>query len=152
MNLNTVLITGANRGIGFQLCKLYGQSGDWNVIATCRTPDTSQNLQSFSDEMQGRVTIKKLDVGSGDSVSSFAAELENKTIDLLINNAGIMGGSRQSMMDMDFDQWAETLNINTMGPLRMVQACLSNLKQSAHPKIVTISSQMGSMSRLGQGS
>lgn len=63
-----------------------------------------------------------------------------------------MGGSHQTVLDMDYDQWAETLNVNTMDPLRMVQAVLENLKLSNHPKIVTISSQMGAMSLLGQGS
>jgi len=146
MSLKTVLITGANRGIGFQLSKLYGRSGEWNVVATCRAPAEATDLKSLAKELPDRVTVKALDVSSGVSVSNLASDIENQSIDLLINNAGIMGGTQQSLMDMDFDQWAETINVNTMGPLRTVQGFLSNLKQSPHPKIVTISSQMGAMS------
>jgi NAD(P)-dependent dehydrogenase (short-subunit alcohol dehydrogenase family) len=141
--MSTVLITGANRGIGLELAKIYAARGD-TVLACCRTPDGAQSL----NEVEGDVEVLKLDVASADSVAALAASLGDKPIDLLINNAGIMGPpvEQQSVLQMDFDGWAETLEVNTLAPVRVMQALMKNLQAGDDAKLVTITSQMGALS------
>lgn len=86
-----------------------------------------------------------LDVQDENSIKTAAAQID-EPIDVLVNNAGIIGPSRQSTLDMDFDGFLETLNINTLGPLRVVQAFLPQLRRAKAARIVTISSRMGSLS------
>ena len=136
-----VLITGANRGIGLELAKAYAAAGD-RVFATCRSPDGAEALNALAAGSDGKVTVHDLDVGDGASIAALGAALGDTPIDILINNAGVNGGS-QTLADMDFDAWAEALNIMTIGPFRVVQALLANLKASAGAKVMTVTSQMG---------
>ena len=92
------------------------------------------------------VSLGELDVGAGESVARFAATLGGAPLDLFISNAGVLGPKRQTTQDMDFDGFAETLNINTLGPLRVVQALLPNLRRAAQAKVGIITSRMGSLS------
>ncbi|HEY5645771.1 MAG TPA: SDR family oxidoreductase [Pseudomonadales bacterium] len=139
----TVLITGANRGIGFELAKLYA-GRDASVIACCRSPSSAQELATLA----GDVTVLPLDVGDADSVAALAAEVGDRPLDILINNAGVSGPSydKQNVYKMDFDGWADAFAINTMGPVRMLQTFMSNLKASHAARVVNITSQMGALS------
>ncbi len=141
--METVLITGTNKGVGLEMTKIYAARGD-KVLACCRNPEAADDLKA----VEGDVTVLTVVVGDSDSVNSLAAELEGQSIDLLINNAGMAGPAfeQQSVVAMDFDGWAETHNVNTMGPVRMMQALLPNLKAAGDGKVVTITSQMGAMS------
>lgn len=150
MGVLTVVITGANRGIGLELTRSYLNSQNWKVIACSRSLDRTAELKALQIDFPGRLLIQELDVSSDNSVQAFKHYLGLEKIDLLINNAGNLGGDQQSLENMDFDRWAETLNVNVLGPLRMVQALMHNLKLSDVPKIVTLSSQMGSMNILGE--
>ena len=145
----TVLITGANRGIGLELVRTFTAAG-WTVLACCRNPKEAVQLTDLALK-HSTLEIHPLDVSDEASVSHLATELTDRTIDLLVNNAGIMGGDRQGAMDIDFGAWEETFRINTMAPLRMVQALLPHLHRSAAPKIATLSSQMGSLNRESAG-
>ena len=100
--METIVITGANRGIGLALAKLY-VAADNRVIAGCRNPDAAEELKSLAPS--DRLTLLPLDVSSESSVSAFTAEIPDEKIDVLINNAGVMGGSRQSVNDMDYSAW-----------------------------------------------
>jgi NAD(P)-dependent dehydrogenase (short-subunit alcohol dehydrogenase family) len=141
----TVVITGANRGIGFELIKCYLAAGDWKIIATCRSPQSAEQLHALADLSRGSLEILPLDVSDGSSVSNFAQQIGDQTIDLLINNAGVIGGEAQSLGEIDYQEWMETLAINTLGPVRVTEAILNNIKQSDNGKIVSISSQLGAM-------
>ena len=151
MTLPTVVITGANRGIGLQLVRNFLDSGSWKIIACCRSPQSADTLNELAKQYGDHLVLKSLEVTSPDSVAALAVDLKENTVDLLINNAGIMGGDQQKTLDMDFGRWEETLQVNTLAPLRMVQALYPNLKQSDHPRIVTISSQMGASVHKGIG-
>lgn len=138
--MQSVLITGANRGIGLQLTRRFLEEG-WKVFAACRKPDAAEDLQALAGT---HLQILPLDVTDSRSVLELVAALNRAKLDVLINNAGIMGPAQQNVRDMDYDGFLQTLNVNTVAPLRVAAALLPNLKQSKRPRIITVSSQMGS--------
>ena len=141
--MNTILVTGTNKGVGLEITRLLSNRGD-RVIACCRRPLEATALS----KLEGDIDIQKVSVGEDESVSQLASRLEGVAIDTIINNAGTMGpeAKRQSVLDMDFSGWAETFNINSMGPVRIMQALLPNLKMTESPKVMTVTSQMGALS------
>jgi NAD(P)-dependent dehydrogenase (short-subunit alcohol dehydrogenase family) len=145
--MTTILITGANRGIGFALTEAYLKRGD-RVIATVRDPFNVPALLKTAP--RGQMILLGMEVIDDRSVSRAVASLR-EPIDVLINNAGIMGPERQSALDMDFAGFAQTLAVNTIAPLRVAQAFLPNLRQSKNPRILTVSSQMGALAGSSSG-
>ncbi|MCA8966408.1 MAG: SDR family oxidoreductase [Planctomycetes bacterium] len=141
--MSTVLITGANRGIGLELVKCYAARGD-RVLACCRDPKSATALSKVG----GDVTVHALTVNDAAAVAALAQALAGETIDILINNAGVLGPAyeRQTAWEMDFDAWAEAFDVNAIAPVRVMHALLPNLRQSANPKLVNITSQMGAIS------
>lgn len=147
----TWMITGANRGIGLALTTALLGRGDY-VIAAARDPDGAA-LKVLADKHPGLVTPLALDVTLDRSVAAAKAALGARPVDVLVNNAGIYGPrDRQSALDMDFEAWREVFEVNVYAPLRVAQAFLPNVEASTGRKIVTISSQMGSLSRNPSGS
>lgn len=138
-------ITGANRGIGLELTKQLLKRGD-TVVATARDLDHATELKKLAEKYKGKTDFFTLDVTNDVSVKAFASAVGPRAIDVLINNAGTIGTKPQTTREMDFDGFLATLNTNTLGPLRVIQALLPNLELSSAPKIITISSMMGSMS------
>jgi len=143
--METVLITGANRGIGLELAARYAAAGN-RVLACCRDPQKAEQLQALAKSRKG-LTVHGVHVADGKSVAALAAEVK-EPIDILINNAGMSGpaADKQSVANMDFDGWAETFAVNTMAPLRMLQAFRRNLKAGKNARAITITSQMGALS------
>ena len=148
--MTTVLITGANRGIGLELTRRYQEDGA-QVLAVCRDLGNAGALQDLVESATGTLTILECDVTSETDVAALAEKVGTRTIDLLINNAGIMGPERQNRDDMDYEGWAETFAVNSMAPLRISQKLLDNVAASEHPRIVTVTSQMGQLSRQSTG-
>ncbi len=142
--MTRVLITGANRGIGLELVRARLMRGD-HVIACTREPDQSDALQALKADVAERLLILPLDVAQPASVFDLGTALGDRPVDVLVNNAGIIGPQTQSTLDMDFDGWAQTLAVNTLGPLRVTQAVLPNLRHGERPRVLIVSSQMGSM-------
>lgn len=139
----TVLITGANRGIGLELAQQYSTAG-WQVIGTARRPDAADELRGLG------VGVMELDVTDQGSVNRLAQNLGDRPIDVLINNAGIFPRSR-SVSDIDFDEFNRTLAVNTVGPVRVTQALLSNLRTGTLKKVVNITSNLGSITENTNG-
>ncbi len=140
----TVLITGANRGIGYELARQYAERG-WTVIATARKPKDSADLQKLAVE-RDNVRIEKLDVTSDRSVRALAARYRDVPIDVLINNAGILGDiTAQEYGSYDFDVYDEIADVNWKGPLRMVEAFMDNVAASRQKKIMNMTSAVGSI-------
>jgi NAD(P)-dependent dehydrogenase (short-subunit alcohol dehydrogenase family) len=143
----TVLITGANRGLGLEFCKQYAADG-WRVLACCRRPDTAASL--LADYPQ--VSVRSLDVSDFKQIDNLALELRDTPIDVLINNAGIYGDSLgHAFGHLDYDAWARTFKINTQAPVKMAEAFLPNLKRGEKKLLVSITSQMGSIADNGSG-
>ena len=129
--------------IGLELARCYAARGD-TVIACCRSPEHADDLRQIKDQTNDSVIIHELDVTDEISIAALKTSLGTMVIDILINNAGIISPEIQSTREMDFDGFLQTLNVNTLSPLRMLQAFLDPLKASPTPKAITISSDMGS--------
>lgn len=131
--MTTVVITGANRGIGLALVKYYLQQG-CEVYGLCR---------NSADELNnsGAKVIDKVDVGNPEFLPDSLAKLANVKIDILINNAGVL--ARESLQDWDPITIEHQFRVNAMGPLLVSQCLLGQMKKNA--KIVMITSRMGSL-------
>ena len=138
----TVLITGANRGIGLALAKAYRDAGE-TVIATARNPDAADELNHTGAE------VLPLDVTDASSVAALASALKGRAIDILINNAGV--GDRQNFGDLDYERFEYVLAANTLGPLRVLEALRENLKAGDRKVAANISSQLGSITNAESG-
>ncbi len=129
----TFLITGANRGIGYEYCRQLKTRGE-TVIAVCR---------SASDELKqlGVQVEEKIDITSDAAVSDLQTRLAGTAIDVMINNAGII--QPVTLDHFDFDRIREQFEVNALGTLRVIHALLPNLK--AGSKLVLMTSRMGSI-------
>jgi len=138
---NTVLVTGANRGIGFEFVRQYAAQG-WRVIAGVRNPGSADALRALGAD---KVEIERLDVGSVASVDALAAKLAGQSIDVLINNAGLFGDfETQTFGQIDFAQFDTFMRTNALGPLKMCEAFTPHVKASAQKKMISVTSQAGS--------
>jgi NAD(P)-dependent dehydrogenase (short-subunit alcohol dehydrogenase family) len=131
--LATVLITGCNRGIGLQLASQLHERGD-TVIGVCRT--ASEELSALGIRM-----VTGIDVSEGESVAALATALDGETIDVLINNAGIL--LRDEFGALNYDDMMEQYKVNTLGPLRVTEALRDNLYEGS--KVAIVSSRVGSI-------
>lgn len=134
-----VVITGANRGIGLEFAKQYLAQG-YEVTAVVRKP--SAELEDLSVNV-----IEGIDVSQGDDVARLASALSGKSIDVLINNAGIF--ENESLANMDFDAINAQLQINAVAPVRVTHALQANLNSGS--KVAMITSRMGSIADNGSG-
>ena len=134
----TVFITGANRGLGEEFVKQFLED-DWDVIATCRNPDEIQ-----LDIRRNSIDIFPLDVTDHDSITRLKADLGKRPIDVLINNAGIIG-QRDGFGTLDYSAWAGAMDTNVFGPMRIAEALIENVVESDLKQMVFITSRMGSI-------
>ena len=132
--MGTVVITGANRGIGLELAKQY-KARDDHVIAAVR--QTSDALNELGVDIHEGV-----DMADHDSVLAFKRDLGDQNIDILFNNAGAL--TSEDMLDMDYDRIRRLFEVNTLGPLRMTHCCSALLTRGS--KVAIVSSRVGSMS------
>jgi len=149
--MSTVLITGANRGIGLEHAKQYAAQG-WSVIACCRNPAKADELNQLQREHPMKVEIYPLDVTSVQGVSSLAMRLADRTIDLLLNNAGTFGPkgapegtSYQGLYFMDYGIWRNMLEVNLIAPFHITVAFRQHLERSTNPIVVNMSSGLASI-------
>ena len=142
----TVLVTGANRGIGLELTRQYAARG-WKVIATARKPAEAAELKALAAEGKGKVSIETLDVSDFASIDALAAKYEGQPVDVLFNNAGITGGgsNQQFARKMEWPTYEQVLRTNVIGPLKMAEAFLPHLLASQQKKISNVSSSQGSI-------
>lgn len=135
----TIVITGANRGIGLELARLWHKRGD-TVIAVCRRG---------SDELRdlGVEVIEDVDVTQDAGIRRLADHLGDRPIDVLFNNAGILGN--EGLQAMDWESLERQFQVNTLGPLRVTLGLLDHLSQGS--KVALMSSQLGSISENTSG-
>ena len=137
---SVVLVSGAGRGIGLELARHYAAAG-WAVLATVRDPAKAALLRA----LPGQIEVLELEVTDAASVAALARRLEGRAIDLLINNAGIYGPESPELGGFDYPAWEQVLAVNTLGPVRLTEALLPNLRVGGGRTVATLSSLMGSI-------
>ena len=140
----SVFITGANRGLGLEFATQY-LTANWQVYATCRQPESAAALRALALSRKERLEILAMDVTSAPTIAQAAVVMRGRTIDVLVNGAGIIGKPGQRTGKVDYANWAQVLDINTMGPLRVTEAFLENVARSDRKLVVTITSGLGSL-------
>ncbi|NEQ33538.1 MAG: SDR family oxidoreductase [Leptolyngbya sp. SIO4C5] len=129
----TCLVTGANRGIGYEYCRQLKERGD-TVIAVCRS--ASDELQNLGVRVEAGI-----DITSEQAVADLSQRLKGTEIDILINNAGIL--ERVTLDDLDFESIRKQFEVNALGTLRLTQALLPHLHSGS--KVIIMTSRMGSI-------
>ncbi len=142
-NASTVLITGANRGIGIEFVEQYAESG-WTVIATCRNPDSVDELRALASGYDN-VTVERLDLVDHEGIDALAAKYKDKPIDVLVNNAGLMRGPDVGQMvgSIDYDEFDLFYRTNAMGPLKVAEAFSPNIIASEQRVIAALTTGTG---------
>lgn len=141
------LVTGANRGIGLEVCRQLAAEG-FDVILTARHAVKGDAAAAELKREGLNVTAYALDVSDTASIEAARDRLQNErgVLDVLVNNAGGNYDTWEDVLNVDFDTVQETLRLNTLGPWRMTLAFLPLLRKSQHPRVVNVSSQAGSWS------
>ena len=139
----TLLITGANRGIGLELCKQYLAEG-WEVHACCRKPKKANELKTLTEKNKN-LTIHELDVTNDKQMDKLKKALKNKPVDILLNNAGVHALGASQFGKTDDKAWEEAVAINLIAPMKMMEHFVENVAISDKKIIASMSSKMGSM-------
>lgn len=144
---DTVLVTGSNRGIGLQLVTQYAEDG-WDVIATSRSPHDDDALNALA-EVHSNVVVEQLDVTDMASIAALASKYQGQAIDVVINNAGLLGGRPgQVWGNLDPEVFEQIMAVNVFGPLKVSEAFAEHVAASDQKKLIVISSTIGSISRM----
>ncbi len=153
----TVLVTGANRGLGLELARQYADSG-WTVIGCAREPASATELAGLT--ASGGLELHALDVADHGSVDALSRRLSDRAIDVLVNCAGTMGKGSFATEFLafgrfgasDFDDWTHVMRVNTLGPMKMAEAFVSQVARSQQKKLINVSSIVGSIAGNRAGS
>lgn len=137
--MSTALISGANKGLGLEFARQLKDKG-YYVIGCCRHPSSANELKLLADE------VIQLDVTNNKDITSLKQSLNNRPIDLLVNNAGIMGEQNVMIGNIHRENFLEVLNVNCISVVKLSEALLPNIQISQKKSILVISSQMGSIS------
>lgn len=142
--MRTVVITGSNRGIGLQLTEEYLKSG-WIVEACCRNPLKAKELHDLRRKYPKELYIHQLELANFAEIDAFATVLISDKIDLLICNAGIYKGGGERLGNIDYKGCQESFLINTLVPIKLTEVLCPLLEKSENPRVVILSSKMGSI-------
>ena len=149
----TVFVTGANRGLGFEHVKQYAHKG-WKIIACARNPDQADQLLDLQNKYGESFIIEQLDVTNHDSIDNLANNYQGMAIDVLINNAGILGPEGmpgameyQKIDNMDYEIWRTIIEVNLLSPFKVATAFHDHIASSKKKILVMMSSDLGSVAQ-----
>ncbi len=142
--MSTILVTGANRGLGLEFCRQYAEAG-WKVLACCRNPANARDLNTLSARCSA-VSVHALDVADFAGIDRLSQELAGESIDVLLNNAGVYGDNTDNGFgSIDYRLWRDVFVVNTQAPVKLAEAFLPQVRRSERRLIVAVSSLMGSV-------
>ena len=151
----SMLVTGASRGLGLEMVRQFVGDG-WRIYACCRTPETATGLAALAAGSDGAITLHTLDVSKPEQIRALAEEFRGTPIDMLVNNAGLLGCSIDAMEpaafgSIDYDAWMQVHEINTMAPLRVTEAFVDHVAASEEKLLLFMSTHMGCITELADG-
>lgn len=139
----SILITGANRGIGLELTRSF-VGHDWKVFACCRAPESADELSSLAST-EKNVRIFRLDVTEEAQIAQVAGELANEPVDILFNNAGVKGPPGQDFGDTSVAEYLEVFRTNALAPLKVAEAFTEHVAASERRILAFMGTLMGSL-------
>ncbi|MFH0933844.1 MAG: SDR family oxidoreductase [Pseudomonadota bacterium] len=143
----SVMITGANRGLGLEWARQYAEAG-WRVLASCRRPEEADDLKALA-ERHPRVSVHRLDVTDSEQLRTLQLDLEEARFDVLLNNAGVyLDKFMGDFGSIDYDVWLRTFAVNTLGAVRVSEAFIGQVARSEKKLVVAISSHMGAIAEI----
>ena len=149
----TVMVTGANRGIGYEHVAQYAQK-KWNVIACARQPEKAIELLQLQDKYGANFIIEELEVTNHNQVDDLSQKHSNTAIDILINNAGTGGPegmpgamNYQKIDNMDYQIWRDILEVNLLAPVKVATSFHKQISISDKKTLIMMSSDLGSVSQ-----
>ena len=145
----TILLTGANRGIGLELSRIFAENS-WRVFACCRHPESAVELKRLENDFPN-LTTYALDVNDEDATTRLAQGLKGEQIDILLNNAGIWGPENQAFGSTNAPAWIQVLKTNVIAPLKITEAFIDNIKTRQRKVVATMGSMMGSVADNSSG-
>ena len=145
----TILITGANRGIGLELTGQFAEDG-WAVLACCRNPADAGQLQALGERYPA-IELHALDVTNYQQMATLADQLGNRPIDILLSNAGIYGSKGAGFGEVDAQEWRQVLEVNTIAPFMLVQNFVEQVAASQQKLVAIVSSKVGSIADNSSG-
>lgn len=153
MDKRIVVVTGGNRGIGFEICRQLAKRG-LHVVLTARSAAKGRAAAAVLRDEGLEVEPRQLDVTSARSIKALAAHLNKRhgRLDVLVNNAGVLLDPRGSrLLDSKVNTYRDTLETNLFGPLMLCQALVPLMRKNGYGRIVNLSSRLGQLSDMGTG-
>lgn len=142
--MNSILVTGSNRGLGLEWVRQYARQ-EWRVFATCRHPAEARDLLQLTEQYPN-ITVHRLDVTRHEDFYALRHELKTQSIDVLLNNAGTyLEKGLLELGHINFEDWTRTIQVNTMGAVRVTEALVEQVARSQKRLVVITSSHMGSI-------
>ncbi|MDX2143352.1 MAG: SDR family oxidoreductase [Rhodospirillaceae bacterium] len=138
----TVLITGANRGLGFGFSQIYLRDG-WSVIAAVRDPAGATDLHDLAKAHPGRLAVEKCDLADFATLEALGRKLKGTPIDVLLGNAAKTNNPASTVGDTNYEAWMEAFKVNAMGNMKLAETFVENVAASAQKKMFFISSRIG---------
>ncbi|MFK7956828.1 MAG: SDR family oxidoreductase [Lysobacterales bacterium] len=141
--MQTIAITGCNRGIGLEFVRQYAATG-CQVHATCRDPGSAAELASLASA-HANVQVHQLDVAEPDNIAQLAADFGGQALDGIIHNAGVYPAQSRQLDSLDTQSWLQAFQVNTIAPALLTRALLPNLAAGTQKNVAVISSKVGSI-------